>query len=57
MIDDDDDDDRAAVGGVRTGKGNRSIRRKLALVPLRPRKIPHELTRLEPGPPRSKADD
>jgi hypothetical protein len=42
MIDDDDDDDDdecRAVGGM-TGKGNRSTRRKPALVPLCPPQSP-----------------
>jgi hypothetical protein len=47
MIDDDDDDDDydcGANGGMRTGRGNRSTRRKLASVPHCPPQIPHELT-------------
>jgi hypothetical protein len=39
-----DDDDCGAVGGMRTGRGNRSIRRKPAPVPLCPPQIPHDLT-------------
>jgi hypothetical protein len=35
-MDDDDDDGRGVVGGMRTGKGNRSTRRKPAPVPLCP---------------------
>jgi hypothetical protein len=37
-------DEREAVDGVRISKGNRSIRRKPALVPLCPPQIPHGLT-------------
>jgi hypothetical protein len=37
------DDDYGAVGGIRIGKGNRSTRRKPALVPLCPPQIPHDL--------------
>jgi hypothetical protein len=37
-------DECGVVGGMRTGRGNRSTRRKPAPVPLRPPKIPHELT-------------
>jgi hypothetical protein len=45
MIDDGDDDyDCGAIGGMRTGSGNRSTRRKPAPVPLCPPKIPHDLT-------------
>jgi hypothetical protein len=38
------DDDYGAVSGMRTGKGNRSTRRKLAPVTLCPPQIPHDLT-------------
>jgi hypothetical protein len=41
---DEDDDDYGAVGGMRIGRGNRSTRRKPALVPLCPPQIPHDLT-------------
>jgi hypothetical protein len=41
--DDDDDDDCGAVGGMRTGMGNRSTRRKHPPVPLCPPQIPHGL--------------
>jgi hypothetical protein len=46
MVDDDDDDDDecGAVGGMRTGRGNRSTRRKPAPVPLCPPQVPHILT-------------
>jgi hypothetical protein len=40
-----DDDDCGAIGGMRTGRVNRSTRRKPAPVPLRPPQIPHDLTR------------
>jgi hypothetical protein len=39
----DDDDESGAIGGM-LGKGNRSILRKPALVPLCPPHIPHVLT-------------
>jgi hypothetical protein len=39
-----DDDDYGAVGRMRIGRGNRSIRRKPASVPLCPPQIPHDLT-------------
>jgi hypothetical protein len=42
--DDDDDDDRGTVGGMRTGKRNRSYQRKRAPVPICPPLIPHDLT-------------
>jgi hypothetical protein len=38
------DDECGAVGGVKIGRANRSIRRKPAPVPLCPPKIPHDLT-------------
>jgi hypothetical protein len=38
------DDECGAVGGMRTGRGNRSTRRKPAPVPLCPPQIPHDLT-------------
>jgi hypothetical protein len=39
-------------GGMITGRGNRSTRRKPAPVPLCPPQIPHDLTGREPGQPR-----
>jgi hypothetical protein len=39
------DDECAAVGGRRIGRGNRSSRRRPALVPLFPPQIAHALTR------------
>jgi hypothetical protein len=39
-----DDDEYAAVGGIRIGRGNRSTRRKPALVPLCPPQMSHDLT-------------
>jgi hypothetical protein len=39
-------------GGMMICRGNRSTRRKLAPVPLRPPQIPHDLTGGEPGTPR-----
>jgi hypothetical protein len=44
-------------GGMMTGRGNQSIRRKLAPVPLRPPQIPYDLTGSEPGPPQWEASD
>jgi hypothetical protein len=41
---DDDDDECGAVGGMRIGKGNQSIRRKLAPLSLCPPQVPHDLT-------------
>jgi hypothetical protein len=38
------DDDYGAAGEMRTGRGNRSTRRKPAPVPLCPPQIPHDLT-------------
>jgi hypothetical protein len=46
------DDDCRAISGMRIGKGNRSIRRKHAPVPLCPPQIPPGL---EPGPPQWEA--
>jgi hypothetical protein len=37
------DDDCGAIGGMRIGRGNRSIRRKPAPVSLRPPQIPYDL--------------
>jgi hypothetical protein len=39
-----DDDERGAVDGIRTGRGNRSTRRKPAPVTICPPQIPSELT-------------
>jgi hypothetical protein len=44
-------------GGIMIGKGNRSIRRKPAPVPLCPPQIPHDLTGCEPGPSELEASD
>jgi hypothetical protein len=44
-------------GGMMIVRGNRSIRRKSAPVPLCPIQIPHDLTGGEPGPPRWEASD
>jgi hypothetical protein len=49
-----DDDECAAVGGM-SGRGNQSSRIKPATVPLCLPQIPHDLTRLEVGPPRWEA--
>jgi hypothetical protein len=38
------DDEYGTVGGMRIGRGNQSIRRKPAQVPLCPPQIPHKLT-------------
>jgi hypothetical protein len=51
-----DYDDRE-IGGMMTGRGNRSTRRKRAPVPLCPPQIPHDLTGREPGQPRWEASD
>jgi hypothetical protein len=48
------DYDDGEIGGM-IGKGNRSTRRKPALVPLCPPQIPYDLTGREPGPPRWEA--
>jgi hypothetical protein len=40
-----DYDDCGAIGGMKIGSGNLSIRRKPAPVPLCPPQIPHDLTR------------
>jgi hypothetical protein len=40
-----EDDDCAANGGMKIGRGNRSIRRKPAPAQLCPPQIPHDLTR------------
>jgi hypothetical protein len=45
------------LGGMRIGRGNRSNRRKPALVPICPPQIPHDLTWVEPGPQRWDAGD
>jgi hypothetical protein len=47
--DDDDDDgggggDYGAIGGMKIGKGNQSIQRKCAPMPLCPPQIPYVLT-------------
>jgi hypothetical protein len=44
-------------GGMMIGKGNRSIRRNPAPVPLCAPQIAHVLTGREPGPPRWEASD
>jgi hypothetical protein len=38
------DDEYGAFGGMRTGRRNRSTRKKSAPVPLCPPQIPHDLT-------------
>jgi hypothetical protein len=40
-----DEDDRGPTGGMKTGRGNRSTRRKPAPAPLCPPQIPHDQTR------------
>jgi hypothetical protein len=52
MIDDDDDDDGCGAVSGMSGKGNRSTQRKPTLVQLCPPQIPHDLTGIQPGPPR-----
>jgi hypothetical protein len=45
------------IGGMMVGRGNRSTRRKPALVQLCPPQTPHALPGREPGPPRWEAGD
>jgi hypothetical protein len=40
----DDDDEYGPVGGIRTGRGNRSTRRKPSSVPIFPQNISHDWT-------------
>jgi hypothetical protein len=40
-----DDGDCGAIGGMKIGRGNRSIRRKPVSAPLCPPQIPHDQTR------------
>jgi hypothetical protein len=40
-----DDGDSGAMGAMRIGKGNQSIQRKPAAMPLCPPQIPHDLIR------------
>jgi hypothetical protein len=49
-----DYDDRE-FGGMKSGKGNRSTRRKLTPAPLSPPQIALATLGLEPGPPRWEA--
>jgi hypothetical protein len=42
-----DDGDRGAIGGMKTGRGDRRPRRKPASVPLFPPQIPHDQTRTQ----------
>jgi hypothetical protein len=51
------DFDDAETGGMMTGRGNRSTRRKPAPVPLCPPQTPYALPGSEPGPPRWEASD
>jgi hypothetical protein len=41
-----DEDDCGAIGGMKTGRRNRSTRRKPAPAPFCPPKIPHDQTRV-----------
>jgi hypothetical protein len=50
-----DDDDRGAIGGMKTGRGNRSTRRKPALAPFYPPQSHMRTSGLEPGQPRWEA--
>jgi hypothetical protein len=52
-------DDCGAIGGMKTGRENRSTRTKPAPVPLCSPQIPYDLTQpgLEPGPPRWEVSD
>jgi hypothetical protein len=51
------DHEDGEFGGIMIGNGNRSTRRKLTPVPLRPPQIPHDLTGREPWPPQWEAND
>jgi hypothetical protein len=51
-----DDDECGAVTGMRIVRGNPSIQRNPAIVPLCPPQIPHDLTWLEPVPPQWEAN-
>jgi hypothetical protein len=51
------DYDDGEFGGMMIGKGNRSTRRKPAPVQICLPQIPHDLTGLQPGPPRWEASD
>jgi hypothetical protein len=51
------DYDDGEIGGLMTGRGNRSNRRKPAPMPLCPSLTPHALPGCEPGPPRWEASD
>jgi hypothetical protein len=42
-----DDGDCGAIGGMKTGRGNRSTRRKHAPRPLCPPQIPHDQTQAQ----------
>jgi hypothetical protein len=46
------DFDEGEIGGMMTGRGNRSTRRKHAPMPLCPPQTLHALPGREPGPPR-----
>jgi hypothetical protein len=46
-----DDYDAGGIGGMVTGRGNHSIRRKTAPVSLCPQQTPHALHGREPKPP------
>jgi hypothetical protein len=50
-------DDCGAIGGMKIGRGNRSIRRTPAPVPLCPQQITHDLTWARTRPPRWEASD
>jgi hypothetical protein len=51
------DYDDGEIGGMMTGRGNRSTRRKPAPVPLCPPQTPHAVPGREPRLPRREADD
>jgi hypothetical protein len=52
-----DDGECGAIDEIKIGRGNRSTRGKPAPVPILPTQIPHDLTWLEPGPPRWETGD
>jgi hypothetical protein len=52
-----DDEECGAVGGMRTGRENRSTRRRPALMPFCQPQIPRDLTGVEPEPMRWESGD
>jgi hypothetical protein len=51
------DYDDGELGGMMTGRGNGSIRREPAPMPLCPPQTPHDLSGRKPVPPRWEAGD